>query len=83
MWKEFYKEPCLANFNLASYEQKVYEKAEIKVKYEKKIRKCFKSNCKPLLNYLKSKSTIIKSVYISFTRVMVLKLSLPLRQLKF
>ena len=64
VWKEFDRDPCLANFNVASYEQKVYENAEIKakMKYEKKITKCFKSNCKPLFNYLKSKSTIRKSV---------------------
>ena len=30
VWKEFDRDPCLANFNVASYEQKVYENAEIK-----------------------------------------------------
>ena len=55
---------CLANFNFASYEQKVYKNSEIKakMKYEKKITKCFKSNCKPLFNNLKSKNTFRKSV---------------------
>jgi len=54
----------MSNFNIASYEQNVYENAEIKakMKYEKKITNCFKSNCKPLFNYLKSKSTIKKSI---------------------
>ena len=32
------------------------------LKYEKKVTKCFKSNCKPLFNYLKSKSVLRKSV---------------------
>ena len=32
------------------------------MKYEKKITKCFKSNCKPLFNNLKSKNTFRKSV---------------------
>ena len=54
----------MANFNFASYEQKIFENAEIKAKtkYEKKITKCFKSNCKPLFNNLKPKNTIRKSV---------------------
>ena len=72
VWKEFDRDPCLANFNVPSYEQRVYENAEIKANM-----KYFKSNCKPLFNYLKSKGTIRKSVS------KLLKLSLPLRQLKF
>ena len=51
--KEFDRDPCLANFNVASYKQKVYENAEIKakMKYEKKITKS-KSNIRKSVNKL-------------------------------
>jgi len=63
-WKEFDKDPTSVLFNTASFEQRMYESAEVKakMKYEKKVTKIFKSNCKPLFNYLKSKSKIRKSV---------------------
>ena len=51
-------------FNAAEYEQRMYQNAEIKakIKYENKVTKLFKLNCKPLFNYLKSKSVLRKSV---------------------
>ena len=63
-WTEFDKDPTMVLFNTASFEQMRYQKAEVKakMKYEKKVTKCFKSNCKPVFNYLKSKSVLRKSV---------------------
>ena len=63
-WKEFDKDPTTVLFNVASYEQRMYQNAEVKakIKYEKKVTKVFKANCKPLFNYLKSKSVLRKSI---------------------
>ena len=63
-WTEFDKDPTMVLFNTASFEQMRYQNAEVKakMKYEKKVTKCFKSNCNPLFNYLKSKSVLRKSV---------------------
>ena len=63
-WKDFEKDPTMVMFNTAEYEQRMYQNAEIKakIKYENKVTKLFKLNCKPLFNYLKSKSVLRKSV---------------------
>ena len=47
-WKEFNKDPTMVLFNVASYEQRMYQNAEVKakIKYEKKVTKVFKANCK-------------------------------------
>ena len=63
-WKDFEEDPTMVMFNAAEYEQRMYQNAEIKakIKYENKVTKLFKLNCKPLFNYLKSKSVLRKSV---------------------
>ena len=49
-WTEFDKDPTIVLFNTASFEQMRYQNAEVKakMKYEKKVTKCFKYNCKLL-----------------------------------
>ena len=63
-WTKFDNDPTMVLFNTASFEQRMYQNAEVKakIKYENKVTKCFKANCKPLFNYLKSKSVLRKTV---------------------
>ena len=63
-WHSFENEPTLVNYNIAMFQQRKYERSEIKakVKYEQKLVKNLKRNCKPLFSYLKTKSKINKSV---------------------
>ena len=63
-WKCFDESPCMVNFQSALYKQREFERVEYnaKVMYETKIVKKLKYNCKPLFNYLRSKSKINKTV---------------------
>ena len=63
-WKAFEDNPNMTTYHNAHYKQGEYSGVEFKekLKYEKKIISCVKTNTKPLFRYLKSKNKVRKTV---------------------